>query len=214
MQPADTDRPDIPWLDRTFFENQEKFPPEQLLPYAGQFIAWNWDRDRILDTAEDREQLWQKAGCSGDQLPSGSVPVCGHCLTGAAIALRFRYKLLASHPAVLSLPRRPARGWPFRERSPTGGGRGAGRRGGAGSLRGGWLWEERKKRRPLGTEKDREGPCRLGGSSQGDQAPFASGCASRFRQPIRPAVNGGSTSRSPVNGATRVFQPGSPGFRV
>jgi len=33
-------------------------------------------------------------------------------------------------------------------------------------------------------------------------------------KPIRPAVNGGSTSRSPVNGATRVFQPGSPGFRV
>ena len=33
------------------------------------------------------------------------------------------------------------------------------------------------------------------------------GCASRFRQPIRPAVNGGSTSRSPVNGATRYFSP-------
>src|SRR5665213_1008660 len=33
------------------------------------------------------------------------------------------------------------------------------------------------------------------------------GCASRFRRPLRPAVNGGSTSRSPVNGADGVSSP-------
>jgi len=65
MQPPYTPRPDIPWLDRTYFENQEKFPPEQLLPYAGQFIAWSWDGSRILDSAEEQEQLWQKLVAAG-----------------------------------------------------------------------------------------------------------------------------------------------------
>jgi hypothetical protein len=32
-------------------------------------------------------------------------------------------------------------------------------------------------------------------------------CASRSRRPIRPAVNGGATSQSPVNGAEGVFSP-------
>ena len=53
-----------------------------------------------------------------------------------------------------------------------------------------------------------------GGVTPHDKTKATTGCASRFRQPIRPAVNGGSTSRGPVNGATRVFQPGSTGFRV
>lgn len=65
MQPADTNRPDIPWLERIFFENQEKFPPEQLLPYAGQYIAWSWDGSRILDSAEEQEQLRQKLVAAG-----------------------------------------------------------------------------------------------------------------------------------------------------
>jgi hypothetical protein len=65
MQLPYTPCADIPWLDRTFFENQEKFPPEQLLPYAGLFIAWSWDGDRILDSAEEREQLWDKLVAAG-----------------------------------------------------------------------------------------------------------------------------------------------------
>jgi hypothetical protein len=65
MQPPYIPRPDIPWLDRTFFENQEKFPPEQLLPYAGRYIAWSWDGSQILDSAEEREQLWDKLVAAG-----------------------------------------------------------------------------------------------------------------------------------------------------
>jgi hypothetical protein len=65
MTPEDTDRSDIPWLTRTYFESQAKVRPEDLLPYAGQYIAWNWDGDHILDSAEDREQLWDKLVAAG-----------------------------------------------------------------------------------------------------------------------------------------------------
>ena len=50
----------IPWLPAHHFENQAKVKPEDLLPYAGQYIAWNWDGDRILASAETEEQLWDK----------------------------------------------------------------------------------------------------------------------------------------------------------
>lgn len=56
---------DIPWLDKTFFENQAKVPPEALLPYAGRHIAWSWDGSRILDSAEEQEQLWDKLVAAG-----------------------------------------------------------------------------------------------------------------------------------------------------
>jgi hypothetical protein len=66
VKAAITSRPDDSWLDMTFFENQEKFPPEALLPYAGRYIAWSWDGSRILDSAEEEEQLWDKLVAAGE----------------------------------------------------------------------------------------------------------------------------------------------------
>jgi hypothetical protein len=51
---------DIPWLGRDYFENREKFPPEELLKYSGQHIAWSWDGARILASADDYAALDQK----------------------------------------------------------------------------------------------------------------------------------------------------------
>jgi hypothetical protein len=65
MKPPITERPDDSWLDRTFFENQEKIPPEALLPYAGKHIAWSWDGSRILDSADSLEQLYDKLEAAG-----------------------------------------------------------------------------------------------------------------------------------------------------
>jgi hypothetical protein len=57
---------DIPWLPAHHFENQDKVKPEDLLPYAGQYIAWNWDGDRIVASAETEEQLWGKLEAMGE----------------------------------------------------------------------------------------------------------------------------------------------------
>jgi hypothetical protein len=65
MKPTDADRPDASWLDKTFFENQAKVPPEALLPYAGRHFAWSWDGSRILDSAEEREKLIEKLIAAG-----------------------------------------------------------------------------------------------------------------------------------------------------
>jgi hypothetical protein len=55
-----TKPPDDSWLPPCFFENRRNFPPEQLLPYAGQHIAWSWDGSRILASDPDAEVLEQK----------------------------------------------------------------------------------------------------------------------------------------------------------
>ncbi len=65
MKPPITERPDDSWLDKTFFENQAKIAPEALLPYAGQYIAWSWDGSRILESAADERQLWDKVVAAG-----------------------------------------------------------------------------------------------------------------------------------------------------
>jgi hypothetical protein len=62
---------DIPWLPLHHFENQAKIKPEDLLPYAGQYIAWNWDGDRIVASAPTREELWEKLDAMGED--SGRV---------------------------------------------------------------------------------------------------------------------------------------------
>src|SRR5207302_2028170 len=40
--------PDDTWLPACFFENQKKAQPEDMVPYAGQHIAWSWDGSRVL----------------------------------------------------------------------------------------------------------------------------------------------------------------------
>jgi hypothetical protein len=60
MSEPNTDFPHVPWLSREHFENQKNFPREQLDEYRGQFIAWNWEGDRIVGHAPTREELWQQ----------------------------------------------------------------------------------------------------------------------------------------------------------
>lgn len=44
------------WLDSNrFHENVSKVPLEELLPYAGKHVAWNWEGTRILACGEDEE---------------------------------------------------------------------------------------------------------------------------------------------------------------
>jgi hypothetical protein len=56
---------EIPWLDAKHFENRQKFPPEELLRYAGKYIAWSWEGDRILDSSDNEEQLWDQLIAAG-----------------------------------------------------------------------------------------------------------------------------------------------------
>ncbi len=58
-------RQDIPWLEAIFFENQRKFPPEELARYEGQHVAWSWDGSRIVASASDRKELYQKVREAG-----------------------------------------------------------------------------------------------------------------------------------------------------
>src|SRR5205814_681689 len=60
-----TQFPDIPWLPPEHFENQRNFPLEERAKYAGLYIAWNWEGDRILDSASDREVLWDQLVAAG-----------------------------------------------------------------------------------------------------------------------------------------------------
>jgi hypothetical protein len=59
-----------------FGDNRSRFPPEDLLPYAGQHIAWNGDGTRVIASAPDWEALEQKlqaAGIPGDHVVFGYV---------------------------------------------------------------------------------------------------------------------------------------------
>jgi hypothetical protein len=49
--------PDDSWLTVEFFENRDKFPPDELTKYAGKHIAWSWDGASIVASADDREGL-------------------------------------------------------------------------------------------------------------------------------------------------------------
>jgi hypothetical protein len=68
MKPPITQRPDDSWLDKTFFENQAKVSPDALRPYAGRHIAWSWDGSRILDSAEELQQLIDKLTAVGENV--------------------------------------------------------------------------------------------------------------------------------------------------
>ena len=56
---------DIPWLDKKHFENRENYSADELMKYAGQYVAWNWDGDTILDSAPDHEALWERLKARG-----------------------------------------------------------------------------------------------------------------------------------------------------
>ena len=53
-------------LDLRFFEeNRSKFPPDQLAPYAGLFVAWSPDGTRILASGESRAVVDDKLQAVG-----------------------------------------------------------------------------------------------------------------------------------------------------
>jgi hypothetical protein len=57
---VDTDFPHIPWITRQQIDNRDRFPPEQLVPYIGKYVAWNWEQTSILDSDEDYGRLWDR----------------------------------------------------------------------------------------------------------------------------------------------------------
>jgi hypothetical protein len=54
-----------PRLGPEFFENRQKFPLDELARYAGLYVAWSWDGSRIVGSAADEEELWDKLVASG-----------------------------------------------------------------------------------------------------------------------------------------------------
>ena len=59
MSEPNTDFPHVPWLTRQQIDNRDRFPLEQLRPYIGKYIAWDWDFVTILDSDEDwRRYEW------------------------------------------------------------------------------------------------------------------------------------------------------------
>ncbi len=59
---------DIPWLTREFFENQDKIQPEDMIQYAGQYLAWSWDGSQVVASAPTREELEEKLKSMGVNL--------------------------------------------------------------------------------------------------------------------------------------------------
>ena len=69
-----------PVVDRqVYVENRGKFSPEDLLPYAGQWLAWSADGSRIVAHHADLGQVLREVEQSGlsrddvvlDHLPTG-----------------------------------------------------------------------------------------------------------------------------------------------
>ncbi len=56
---------EVPMLSQEYFENQRNFPPEELLQYAGLYIAWSLDGLHILATGKTEEEMEAKLVDSG-----------------------------------------------------------------------------------------------------------------------------------------------------
>lgn len=50
---------------RVYVENRQKFLPEDLLPYAGQWVAWSADGARIVAHHEDLGELTRMVEAEG-----------------------------------------------------------------------------------------------------------------------------------------------------
>jgi hypothetical protein len=48
-----------------FEDNRSRFPPEDLLPYAGQYIMWNSDGTRVIASAPNRDTLYEHLRAAG-----------------------------------------------------------------------------------------------------------------------------------------------------
>jgi hypothetical protein len=61
----------------SFHENRAKFPPEQLLPFAGKYLAWNPEGTRILASGETMDEVEEKllaVGIHPSQVVGDYVP--------------------------------------------------------------------------------------------------------------------------------------------
>jgi hypothetical protein len=51
----------VPWVDTSEYnENRANYPPDLLIPYAGQHVAWSLDGRRILMSGESMEDVDKK----------------------------------------------------------------------------------------------------------------------------------------------------------
>jgi hypothetical protein len=65
MSEPNTDFPNVPWITRQQIDNRERFPLEELRPYIGKYVAWDWEFGRILDSDEDWGRLWDRLTATG-----------------------------------------------------------------------------------------------------------------------------------------------------
>jgi hypothetical protein len=49
--------PNVPWLSAEYFENQRNFPEPELRKYAGKYVAFSWQGDRILASGDDEQEV-------------------------------------------------------------------------------------------------------------------------------------------------------------
>jgi hypothetical protein len=59
------------WIPGCFEPNQQKFPHEELLKYAGKRIAWSWDGTHIVASASAIDDLYERlaeAGIPGNRV--------------------------------------------------------------------------------------------------------------------------------------------------
>lgn len=50
---------------KVFLENRHNFPPEELMQYAGQYIAWNMEGTGIIANAADLEEMYRQVEAAG-----------------------------------------------------------------------------------------------------------------------------------------------------
>jgi hypothetical protein len=55
----------FPWPGPEYFEKRRNIPPEELLKFAGQYVAFSWDDARIVAADPEEEKLWGKVVAAG-----------------------------------------------------------------------------------------------------------------------------------------------------
>ena len=57
--------PQIPWITSQSIENRQNFPLEELIPYEGKYVAWDWERTAVLACDDDWGGVWDKVKAMG-----------------------------------------------------------------------------------------------------------------------------------------------------
>jgi hypothetical protein len=55
----------LPWLSVRYFENQQKFPVDELRKHLGKYVAFNWEGDTILASGTDESEVRAKLVAAG-----------------------------------------------------------------------------------------------------------------------------------------------------